>query len=122
MKLKTLVCLSALTILAASVSLSITPVFAKPNEVLIIVKNQSTGNPVGSNVLIAVWPELDSSHIDYYWTDLNSRVTITNDGSWTTGSSLVIAESNYGVLAVVGGVSIRHNGGARVTVYVDPLV
>ena len=112
---------TALAIMAASANLSAIPVLARPDEVTIIVKDQSTNQALGENVRIILYPEEDPLIQNYLFTDPDGKVVLRNDGTWAAGDSYIIGESNYGVFTQVGAFTLHHNCGAHVIVYVDPL-
>ena len=122
MKTRILLYVAVLAIIAASANLSAIPVLARPDEVTIIVKDQSTRKPVRENVLIIICPKQDPLVQTYQFTNPDGKVVLYNDGTWVSGDSYIISEPNHGVFTQVEAFTLHHNCGAHVIVYVDSSV
>jgi hypothetical protein len=97
----------------AASSLTLAPAMAKPNEVTVIVKDQSTKKTVERALIII--------NSNYYFSDADGKIVIHTDETWVAGDSYNLYEPESGMMSQVGSFTLHNNYSARVTVFVNPL-
>lgn len=99
--------------------LTVSPALAKPNEIIITVKDPATNKP-RSTFLIAVADSYPTEPVLTGYTDAHGKVTFTPAASWTTTTVLEVWIYDP-ILSATVDTSVRFSlsktNSARVTVY-----